>query len=61
MTTTTTTTLPNATANATDLDLDPDADLVETYTATVLPTELRMNDLYVFWYNNLAKLIITGT
>lgn len=27
---------------------------------TVDATDLRMNDAYVFWYNNLAKLIITG-
>ncbi len=31
-----------------------------TFTAAVYPTDLRMNDHYVFWYNNLAKLIITG-
>lgn len=24
------------------------------------PTDLRMNDDYIFYYNNLAKLIITG-
>ena len=27
---------------------------------TVEPTPLRLNDDYVFWYNNLAKLLITG-
>ena len=26
----------------------------------VMPAELRMNDDYVFYYNNLAKLVITG-
>ena len=26
----------------------------------VKPTDLRMNDDYIFYYNNLAKLIITG-
>ena len=26
----------------------------------VIPAELRMNDDYVFYYNNLAKLVITG-
>lgn len=29
-------------------------------TVQVMPTDLRMNDNYVFYYNNLAKLIITG-
>ena len=27
---------------------------------SVKPTDLRMNDAYIFYYNNLAKLIITG-
>ena len=37
-------------------------DFVEVNTSymTVDATDLRMNDAYVFWYNNLAKLIITG-
>ena len=26
----------------------------------VKPTDLRLNDDYIFYYNNLAKLIITG-
>ena len=26
----------------------------------VIPADLRMNDDYVFYYNNLAKLLITG-
>ena len=26
----------------------------------VMPADLRMNDAYVFYYNNLAKLVITG-
>lgn len=27
---------------------------------SVKPTDLRMNDDYIFYYNNLAKLIVTG-
>ena len=27
---------------------------------TLKPSDLRMNDDYIFYYNNLAKLIITG-
>ena len=27
---------------------------------TVYAADLRMNDAYVFYYNNLAKLVITG-
>ena len=30
------------------------------YVTMVAPTDLRMNDEYIFWYNNMAKLIITG-
>ena len=26
----------------------------------IRPSDLRMNDDYIFYYNNLAKLIITG-
>ena len=28
--------------------------------AMVVPADLRLNDIYVFYYNNLAKLVITG-
>ena len=31
-----------------------------TYTLYLSPTELRMNDYYVFYYNNIAKLVVTG-
>ena len=34
-----------------------------SYTKTVVsvkPTDLRMNDDYIFYYNNLAKLVVTG-
>ncbi len=52
-------------SNSTSLSDDDDDPTAATkpevnYTATVYPTDLRMNDYYVFWYNNLAKLIITG-
>ena len=32
----------------------------EDVTVSVKATDLRMNDDYIFYYNNLAKLIITG-
>jgi hypothetical protein len=32
---------------------------IRTY-VQVQPTDLRMNDEYIFYYNNLAKLVVTG-
>ena len=32
----------------------------EDVIVSVKATDLRMNDDYIFYYNNLAKLIITG-
>ena len=32
----------------------------EDVSVSVKATDLRMNDDYIFYYNNLAKLIITG-
>ena len=32
----------------------------EDVTVSVKATDLRMNDDYIFYYNNLAKLIVTG-
>lgn len=43
--------------------VDPETFETEFYNytlVTVHPTDLRMNDAYIFWYNNLAKLLITG-
>ena len=30
------------------------------HVVSIKPSDIRMNDDYIFYYNNLAKLIITG-
>jgi hypothetical protein len=42
---------------------DEETNTTEVYNRTVVgvfPTDLRMDIDYVFFYNNLAKLVITG-
>ena len=42
-------------------DPDSNSTVYENHTTiNVIPSQLRLNDHYIFWYNNIAKLIITG-
>jgi len=42
------------------VDIDDSGDVLVRSVPEVFPADLRMNDDYIFYYNNLAKLIITG-
>ena len=42
--------------NRNESSIENDQDVI----VSVKATDLRMNDDYIFYYNNLAKLIITG-
>ena len=50
---------------STPLDCSINEETNETITdvehvVSIKPSDIRMNDDYIFYYNNLAKLIITG-
>ena len=49
----------NGNDSITDIIEDP-VEVSQKVIVSVKPTDLRMNDDYIFYYNNLAKLIITG-
>ena len=42
--------------NRNESSIENDQDVI----VSVKATDLRMNDDYIFYYNNLAKLIVTG-